>query len=223
MYIFILGKNKNLSKLEISRHLAANYSTYKIIENADNYLTVDIKDFNPESTINELAGTLKIGEIDMKTNSIDEVLDRVFLNTKFNYSITNLNLTSTELEIVELNVKKYLKKNKFKANYKKPLKNIVSPSKYSSWELDNGFELIAYKTKGDLNVLITLVSANTNYYKDFDNSRPARKFTHGTSFRLTNLMLNLFKFNHKTLVDPYCGTGTFSNRKSYKGFLCNRY
>ncbi len=226
MYLFLLGRDPKLSKLEIAIYFYKNNIKYEILEEQDKYLLIKTK-INPKKTIEELAGTTKIIEMYQQSKEIDiKFLDKIEYNKhKFNFSFSSINLPKEEVLYIENLLKDYFKKEKTKAVYKKPKKHtkneknyIVNPNNYYSWKLYEGFELFILFLNKNYYFGLTKACFNPkeNIYKD--KHMPKRKNLYSTSLRIADIMINLLGCTNKTtIVDPFCGTGTFLVEALLKG------
>ncbi len=210
MYLFIFGRNPELSKLELASVLSN--ANYQIIHQNDTMAVVN-GDIDPSKLIDQLAGTVRIAKIYYGGEVIDEgfiqKLDFYFPKT-FSYAINFLNLDNQEQIQVEQITKKDLKKYKARGLAKHIDSEILNPAKYFSYKLDEGFELFVFKEEGNYNFAQTLVCTDTRQYEYKDEARPDQKFTRGTSFRLARIMVNCLGLKKQSvIVDPFCGIGTF--------------
>lgn len=229
MYLFLLGKNPKLSKLEIAIYFYEKNISYKVVVEDSRYLLLNTsKKLNSKEIQETLAGTTRIVEIYKESSKIDEsILDRIeYSKKKFNFTFSSIDITKDKIEYVENILKNHLKKEKVKAVYKKPKKHskkeqnyIVNPSNYYSWKIYDGFELfvIFVNNKYYFGETISCFNPKENKYKD--KSLPKREALYSTSIRTADLMINLLGFKeNKTLVDPFCGTGTFLVEALLKGY-----
>ena len=67
MYAFVVGSNKVLSREELSCYFETHKIKYEIVDEGKDFLIIDAK-INPK-IVNDLGGTIKIGEI----TSLDEI------------------------------------------------------------------------------------------------------------------------------------------------------
>lgn len=236
MYLFLLGRDNNLSKLEIAIYLHKHNISYSVIVNSERYLILDfIKEQNFVNLTKELGGLVRVAKVYLATSKIkanSEIIDKLDFNTpkKFNYTISSINISESELEIVEDLLKQSFKEEKAKAVYKKPISHskkkskeninyIANPDNYFSWKINLGMELFIVKDNNKFYFAKTFSCFNPrdNIFKD--KNRPAIKEMYNTSFRLVSIMINLLGLSKdKTIVDPFCGTGTFLIEGLIKGY-----
>jgi tRNA G10 N-methylase Trm11 len=216
MFLFLLGKNPEIAKLEVCNYLS-RFQIEEIINEA-NYLIVSFNnndDFESKaySLMKDLGGVIRIAKFihsDSDINSIAfEKLDFYFPK-KFNYALSTINLDNLETKLVESFAKNEVKKYKSKGVLQKSPNEILEPSKYHSAKINEGFEVIVLKKYDKFEFFQTLAATNPKDYEFKDNSRPSKVVSHGSSFRLAQIMVNILNLNeNKTLIDPFCGTGTF--------------
>jgi tRNA G10 N-methylase Trm11 len=226
MYLFLLGRDPKLSKLEISIYFSENNIKYEVIVEDDRYLIIDTK-IEPKKVQEQLAGITRIVKIYHESLEItDTFLNKLdYTKKKFNYTISSIDLPKEELEYIQSLLKDSLKKEKIKAVYKKPKKHgekenyLVNPNNYYSWKIYEGFELfvILVNNKYYFGETIACFNPKKNIFKD--KNMPKRKELYSTSIRLADIMVSLLGDNKdKTIVDPFCGTGTFLIEALLKGY-----
>jgi tRNA G10 N-methylase Trm11 len=220
MYLFLLGRDYKLSKLELIVYLKTLEVKYSIISDHDKYLFINFfQKINLNKVITDLGGTTRIAKIFHKSEKIDSnFINYLDLDTpkKFNYSVSSIDIEEKNIESILIILKEYYKSIKSKAVYKKPRKfkkerlTIVNPDNYFSWKLDEGFELFVIKEKNIYYFAKTVFSSSSKENRFKDTNRPLKKNLHTTSFRLARIMVNLLGLEkNKTILDPFCGTGTF--------------
>ncbi len=225
MYLFLIGRDPNLSLLELYTYFKTNKINYTILKFTNKYLLLDFKArINPKKMILDLGGTTRIINMYKTTNEINkDFIDYLDFNEpkKFNFAVSSLNVDEDKLEEVVNYLKAYFKSLKVKAIYKIPRKHkidkkkatrgtIINPDNYYTWKLDNGFELFVLKLEDKyyFGKTVGCFNPKQNIFKD--KNRPLKRNLHSTSFRLTRIMVNLLGLaKNKKMLDPFCGTGTF--------------
>ena len=221
MYLFLLGRDSKLSKLELIIYLQTFNFKYSVLLDSEKFLLIDFfqKNINFKKMINELGGITRISKVFHKSEKIDSS----FINyldsdtpKKFNYSVSSIDVNEKQIDLTLAILKDYYKSIKAKAVYKKPRKfknerlTIVNPSNYLSWSLDQGFELFIFFQDNKYNFAKTICASSPKENRFKDVNRPLKKNLHSTSFRLARIMVNLLGLeSNKTILDPFCGTGTF--------------
>jgi tRNA G10 N-methylase Trm11 len=244
MYLFLFGRDSDLSKLELISYLYSQNIDYKIFKETNKFLILDFKkdysnfitenkskELNLYKILDHLASITRLVDIYYNSNKIDsKFLDRLDIDypKKFNYSLSTININKEQKEDLEVFIKDYFKVIKSKCVYKRAIKHkkketnfIVNPKNYYSWKLYNGFELFILKIDNNyyFGKTISCFNPKLNIYKD--KHRPFTKKLYTTSFRLADIMINLLNIRKgETIVDPFCGSGTFLIELLYKGYNC---
>ncbi|KKQ34271.1 MAG: hypothetical protein US52_C0065G0006 [candidate division WS6 bacterium GW2011_GWA2_37_6] len=236
-YIFVLGRDQNLAKLEIVSILKQAEFDYEIEIDGANYLVITFKDkLNVNALMQRLAGTVRIAEVFSEPEGVtlqnfdvdlDIDIDKldIYFPNKFNYTVHSLDDDAKlESEVYQL----------FKAHFKKYKIKAIKKSFSFSRKIGEDFEFLlvrendsnnadantsANANAGKILLARSVAAPDPNIYMEKDNDRPARKFTHGTSFRLAQMMVNILDVPlGKTVIDPFCGTGTFIIEGLLKGY-----
>lgn len=214
MYLFLFGRDHILSKIELASVLKKEEINFEKIYEADKFTVLDFEespDFN--YLISRLGGTVRIARVyhgsDNLTEEFIQKLDFYFPRN-FNYTVEGLGLTEKEYSEVDGIIKKVIRNYKSKGVQKHPDQGFVDPSSYFSWRLDEGFELFVIKLNNKFFFAQTVSCSDPKQHAFKDNERPVQKFTRGTSFRLAQMMVNCLGLEEgSTIVDPFCGIGTF--------------
>lgn len=221
--LFALGRDNELAKLEVVSILKQTEFDYALIAEGRNYLIIDLKEkININALMDRLAGTVRvaevIGEVD-KAENFDFEKSDLYLPSKLNYLIHSLDNDRQAESELDSAFKKFCRQFKIRAVSKGNDKEIVSPASYRSWKLDEGLELLCASQSNKVFIAHSIASPDPDIFQAKDNERPARKFTHGTSFRLAQIMINILDTPFTgTVVDPFCGTGTFLIEGMIKGY-----
>lgn len=205
-YIFILGRDPELSQKELFSYLEARKISYGVEECSDIACVLEIKTISPEKCIKDLGGTQKIAQV------IDS-FDNLYMGTKnkVRYAISKYGEKGIEEQTEEeeekddlrSEIKAYFKKEKIKATIKKSHREeqeYLDPS-----EAQNIVEIIQYKKY----LAKVLAVFNPKEYKFRDTKRPAQRPLHTVSIRLAKILINLSAAKERdTLLDPFSGIGT---------------
>jgi tRNA G10 N-methylase Trm11 len=218
-FVFILGKNLDLSIAEIVSYLEREKIRFSIMEKGTNFLVIRLDDLN-EKAIDELGGTIKIGEIlyafefkDIKASEqmfqeidfspvFSELPDRLVFGVS-SYGIRDWKLFAKIL-------KKKMKKFGIKLSY-------FNISKERSWMthievikkklLEDSIEFLICRGK-NLYIGKTVGVHNPFEFQKRDVERPYQRTIFSIPPRLARIMINLSKVNKgDLLVDPFCGIG----------------
>lgn len=227
-YLFALGRDTDLAKLEIISILKQTEFDYLLEAEGVNYLIVDLKEkINIDALMSRLAGTVRIAEVIGEVAKIDEFdfeKSDLYLPNKLNYLIYSLDGNADIEDELDLAFKQFCRQFKIRAVSKSNDKEIASPDSYRSWRLDEGMELLCAEIRNQngqniIYIAHSITSPDPDIFQMKDNERSARKFTHGTSFRLAQMMVNILDTPFtETVVDPFCGTGTFLIEGMIKGY-----
>lgn len=222
-YAFFFGSNSDLSKLELLSVLKVENINYEINFLQNNFFVISLDKKLPENFILYLGGTIRILELFYESDFCDEkYVSRVSLPKidKFNYSLTFIGTEEYEEQILKDSIRSTLVDKGKKAQLKSAnSKTLISSGRYYQGKLDEGFELLLIKSDYRFLFFQTIQASSSQYYKSLDENRPSRKFTHGTSFRLAKILINLLCLKKGTKIfDPFCGTGTFLVQGLASGF-----
>lgn len=213
-YFFILGRNPELSAAEIENHFISKGNSIIKEKKIENNLFLELKDKISNNAINELGGTLSIGEILVKgdiKNIINNLEKKeIYFGTKNNITYCIWNFSKHE-EIIKDYLKDRFKKEKLKASIKK-LNDEIS---YQSGE-------VSYKPSSKLideeyfvfdigeEIYFGKITQKCDYKKleERDMKKPVRREKLAISPRIAKIMINLSGIKeNEILVDPFCGIG----------------
>lgn len=189
-YIFVFGREPELSFLEVVSYFQSHDVNYKLAEWKKEIAIFLLEDLDFDVLIKRLGGTVKIAE--------------VFLEYKYKGSENKLNYGISIYSGDGNRLKNYLeiefKKEKVKAVFRKPREKIFMPSEVFAKNL---LEFLVYgKYYGR-----TIAVFNPKDYKERDETRPKQILLHQVSLRLARILINLSYARHN-LLDPFCGVGT---------------
>ncbi len=206
LYLFVLGRDPELSRIEIECLMQTLCLEYEIIDSNDVIAVLKLNKFDKE-IIYKLGGTIKIAEVISNTNKIEEIegnLENSSLyagtKNKITYYISAFN--TNLLSFLEDFLKDYFKRIKLKALYRK----ISTPSSLAKKENhEETLDLVIYK-----NFIGKTISVfNPLELKRRDLQRPSVDYMKTISIRLAKILINLSKVKeNETLLDPFCGTAT---------------
>lgn len=224
-FIFIKGKNEELSKFEIISYLETRNYAYDILDDSKDFLIIKLPDeIDIESMIKSLGGTLKIANVLFKTSK-DEIesnfdkicLERIFKTRKekliFGVSVYSGNDSYKFYKLIGNYFKKRLKKDGINAKYfgfdrkRKPqLTNVEVINKNLIIESS---EIIVCSSKNKIYIGTTQAVHNPFEFQKRDIGRPRQRIIFSISPRLSNILINLSGAKEDdTLLDPFCGVGT---------------
>jgi tRNA G10 N-methylase Trm11 len=189
-YIFVLGRNPELSYVELISYFKNYDIKYKKEYLFENIVVFSLDKFNID--ISRLGGTVKIAEVVME-DKVKEINFYQGDKNKINYAVSvfgknNFNGFGEFL-------KKWFKKEKIKAMLKKNIESI--PSK----------DVLEFVICDQYLGRVIEVS-NPKEYKKRDNDRMHNDFVRSISIRLAKILINLTQIKKgERLLDPFCGVG----------------
>jgi tRNA G10 N-methylase Trm11 len=212
MYIFQLGRDGDISTLELIRVLNSQLGRLPQIATLGNFVIMhDEVELDAEEIMAILGGTLKIAKVFHSSDDFDpnfvSTIDFYFPKS-FELHIAS-NYQSIAKQALDV-LNDFKKQNKLRGS-------IVISDDLKVKPFAGEFE----KVKDRIGEIIVLKGekhyyaqvqayTDTNEFKFKDEARPVQKFTHGTSFRLAKMMVNILDLQpDETLIDPFCGIGTF--------------
>ncbi|MEK6894894.1 MAG: 50S ribosomal protein L11 methyltransferase [Nanoarchaeota archaeon] len=214
-YLFILGRNPELSVKEIFSYLSARgleILSHELIENA---LLIELEK-EIEDIVDELGGVISIGEVLTEGNFQDLIkkLDNITLypgkENKFNYVVWGF---CDEEYYYELGgyLRKRFKEEKLKAS-EKPLTGLMelqsgNKIKIVGNRVSEQFFLFSSDSKS-FYFGKTIYEFNSSDVEKRDMNKPSRRSELAISPRMAKIMINLarVKENDK-IIDPFCGVG----------------
>lgn len=222
-YYFLLGKNPEFSKLELVSVLKKLNCDYSVVFHLNDELVLDFKEEIDLDRITErLAGILKIGKIFRSTEGLDEnVLDQIdfYFPKNFNLYLSSKSINFNTLEDFQVKVKKYTKKAKLRGSIKIISDDTLQASAGFKHDHEGICELGVIKTSEKHLYAQIVHYSGSEEFKYKDEKRPAQRFTHGSSFRLAKMMVNILDLEQgKTVVDPFSGIGTFLTEAMSAGY-----
>jgi tRNA G10 N-methylase Trm11 len=202
-YIFVLGRDRNLSYLELLSYFQSRNINYSLVYDKENISIFSLPEIDFKKMINKLGGTIKIGEVISEGEDLISNLDRFNIDidgNKINYSLSLYNNSQIGKKINEY-FKLRFRDEKIKF-VTKIFINQDSPRKLNK------------KTTPSLDIMVcsnyiakTIAISNPIEYKEFDK-RPENDFLKSTSVRLAKILLNLSQAKEgQTILDPFCGIG----------------
>lgn len=206
IYLFVLGRDHELSKLEIESLLENKGINFRILDESREVLSLECGGLDP-NIIDEFGGVIKIAKVISNTNRIDEIeanLDNSDLyngkSNKIQYFITPFN--TDLLSFVEDYLKDYFKTIKVKALYRRD----CDPSKLIKRNIiENGFDIVIFKNL----IGKTIAAYNPLELKKRDVGRPQVDYKRVISIRLAKILINISKVKkNEILLDPFSGSGT---------------
>ncbi len=189
-YLFVLGREPDLSFLELISYLKSHCVKYDIIKYEKNIAIIILpENLDFGKLLTNLGGTVKIGEC------FEEYFYKGNLN-RLNFCVSVYKGKDNLTKIL----KEEYKKENVKAMQRKPRDKVFMPSEILSKNL---FEFLIY----DNYKARTIAFFDPRQYKARDETRPRQMLLHQVSLRLAKILINLGQARN-TLLDPFCGVGT---------------
>jgi tRNA G10 N-methylase Trm11 len=229
-FIFIHGKNPDLSIAEIVSYLEARSVEFNIIEATDNFTIIDIQKI-PDNMIDDLGGTIKIGEVLFSSNKkkLEEISKEIESRLNFNKLFNNFNnkvifgvssyKSKKEYHFFSNFFKEKMKKRGIKAGYfhvprnRSALTHVEVIKKYLIGESIEF--LICGKEKFYLGKTIGV--HNPFEFQKRDVNRPEQRSIFSIPPRLCKIMINL-SGGKGVLLDSFCGIGSILQEAVLMGF-----
>ncbi|MBN1325972.1 methyltransferase domain-containing protein [Candidatus Falkowbacteria bacterium] len=235
-YFFILGKNPILSKAEIEAVFALQDIRFKITDYSNNILIIETeKEFDVNWLNNRLGGTVKIGKILGKVETLENFEDKFFNLVKFGegkvyfgFSLYNLGLKtplkqlSRKLEPVAMEIKRKLREEKninsrWVTSRDLELSSVIVKKNKL---LENGAEICFFAKDSEIIIGQTLAVQLFEEFGARDYARPSRDDVSGMlPPKLARMMVNLAQVKQDALLlDPFCGSGTILQEALLLGY-----
>ncbi len=200
---FILGRNPELSRLEILEFLKARNRTYSEILFQENILIVKTNK-GEHFDIQEFGGIMHIGKITLEGNikDLEKYLEKneVIPSDKFSYAVHG----NADTQILKEKFKKEHKKASQKHGRK--LLQFQDGSKIQNPKGD--FHIFLHKEKDIIYHGLVTQSYDPNPVKKRDMQKPIRREALAISPRLSKILINISGAkSHDKLLDPFCGIG----------------
>lgn len=220
---FLLGRNIELSYNEAICKLSSSRIPSFLPRIVGNLLIIRTSYSAADvlSAVSNLAGTLRIFEL-FESQNFYEITELLFADEEISnrkIGISQINLDNYE----ESEFTDYLK-----AFESKSIKFIFSKKQNHQAVLDSriaqklklGEEGMVVKLKENIFLLGRCIHKfDLKIFKQEDESRAKRLFSHGTSPKLARIMINLAGLKQNQIIlDPFCGTGTIIIQAFKLGF-----
>ncbi|HTZ41870.1 MAG TPA: DNA methyltransferase [Candidatus Omnitrophota bacterium] len=211
-YLFILGRNIELSIAEIKSFLKRKNLEFKPIELINNGFLADMDKILPRDSVQQLGGTVSVGEVIASGNAktIAKELDKINLysgsENKLNYVLHDFN--SDVFDEISLYLKKRFRHEGLKATEKKPTGTIkLQGGKFVPNIVSKNIDIQYFLFENNFGK----ITETSDYEKieERDMKKPVRRNELSISPRLAKILINLTEIkNNGTLLDPFCGIGT---------------
>jgi len=214
-YLFILGRNVELSYTEIIEFLKKERKNFEEISRIKNSLLVFVKEKLELDTIKKLGGTISIGEVLVQSDekNFSRELNKIEIYSgrkkSFNYALWSF---PNQNELILNSLKKKFKEEKLRATLKKLNKEIKTQE--GKTEFIPSSKLIGeefFSFENNEKIFFGKIIQKNDYKKieERDLGKPVHRHSLDISIRLAKILINLSGIKQgETLYDSFCGIGT---------------
>jgi tRNA G10 N-methylase Trm11 len=221
LFFFIFGRNPKLSLAEIISYFSCRTIPYIPHASDQDFLILEITGkFNPHKVAQDLAGTVKIGKIYIKSAEKDHVphllQEEVFYweDTKsITFALSSYGTQINE-QYFQTIFKNMFKEAKQKASLKKPNPSALC----NALQRNNFIDIVVCKTDSDYYIGRTIAANDIKQNKRRYEQRPHVDESIGSSIRFSRILVNLSQLSKGKLLDPFCGIGTVVQEALMLGF-----
>lgn len=219
-YFFALGINPELSVAEIISQFKVENIDFKVDLAIKTALIITCPELN-DDFFNKLGGSKKYGEIinilssleDLDINGIEEECEDKFRFgfSLYNFSKSELKKAQPLLRRLGLNYKKELKNKGIKSRLVESKDDeLSSVIVHKEKMIEQGADIVLIKYKEEIFFGVTLAVQDYDSFSKRDYGKPGKDAISGMlPPKLARMMLNLASTdNTKTILDPFCGSGT---------------
>lgn len=240
-YLFVLGRNSDLSLAELNCVFRQEALPYKLLQASKEIAIVQSNENIDIQSLNKtLGGIVKIGKI-IKTESLEVKLQNIFSDEllvelfgdcsgKIEFGISLyvcggkemvVNNLSKSLEDTCRNIKNKLDVIGLKSHYPQVKeKSLSSASVQKNNLLKNGGEILITVTQDALIIGKTLAVQEFEEFSKRDYGRPVRDMISGVMPpKLARIMINLAQIGKRDVIlDAFCGSGTILQEALILGY-----
>ncbi len=210
-YLFVLGRNVELSILELKCFFEREEISFKILKQIDNGVLIDVSKKLGKGIIDNFGGVISIGEV-LALGDKEEIFDKLDgqllyrgKSNKLNYVI--MNFGSKDFDFISDYLKKHFRNEKLKATMKQlggrvKMQDGKQFPKVSSKLINEQYFLF----ENNFGRIIEVCDYDSIEKRDM--GKPIRRNELSISPRLAKIMINLSGVKKgKILLDPFCGIG----------------
>lgn len=219
-YLFVLGKNRDLSVAEIIAYFKSRGKKIKIDETGKDFVLAET-DFLPN--IQEFGGLLKIirvlCEIDVKNINIDvSTIFDLSSDKKIIFGVSLYGNFENELKAVRV-FEKFVKKKLSELYVKSRFVGMKREISHVDLTLKPIHDIVLFFGKSGVYLGRTVGVHNPFEFQKRDIKRPIQRPIAGIPVRLAKIMINLSMPEKGDIVlDPFCGIGTILQEAVLSGF-----
>ncbi len=226
-YLFILGRNIELSKAEIFAYLEKEYNKVLSSTINGNGMLLEVLNPLPKGMINNLGGSIAIGEVSAKgtSKSIVKELSKKTLymgkSNKLNYVLWDF-CTQKSLDEIRTFLKEKFREESLKAT-EKTLGNFIESQNDETFKNISSKKLIdeQYFLYEDKELYFGKITERSDYeeIEKRDMNKPFRRSNLAISPRLAKIMINLsLSKPGNRIIDPFCGIGVILQEALLQNF-----
>jgi tRNA G10 N-methylase Trm11 len=211
-YLFILGRNVELSVAEVKSFLQKEKIIFKVLSKVHNGLLIETASNLPRGIVEKLGGTISIGKVlaDGALKEISKELDKQQIyevkNNKLNYVVFDFHGKGF------IDVLLYLKARFKKEGLKATEKKLAGRIKLQSGELVSNLSSNLVQEQYfvfENNFGRIIETCDYSKIEKRDMEKPVRRESLSISPRLSKILINLSQVKeNETLLDPFCGIGS---------------
>ena len=225
-YIFILGRNIDLSIEEIKSYCEKEGNSVSIKKTIKNAILVETEAPLSQDTVKRLGGTIGIAEI-LEFGTREDLLKNIenhelYFGTsnKLNYCIWDFTHSENIDEIFEY-IKARFKKEKLKATLKRFPASITLQDETKVPNISSNLieeEYLIFQEDEEFYFARITQKCNYEEIEARDMNKPVRRESLSISPRLSKILINLSGVRQgEALVDPFCGVGVILSEALLQG------
>jgi tRNA G10 N-methylase Trm11 len=211
-YLFILGRNIDLSVEEIKSFFEKENIRFKIISKINNGVLIETEKKLAKGMVDKLGGVISVGEV-LAEGGMEKILRELNDKTlyygnsnKLNYVV--LDFDGKNFQEISLYLKNRFREEKLKATEKKPTGRIKLQSGREIPKVSSNLVNEQYFVFSD-NFGKIIEKSDYEKIEKRDMGKPVRRNELSISPRLAKILINLSQVKEgETLLDPFCGVGT---------------
>ena len=219
--------NGLLSQAELMIILSKSMIEFKIIENNETFVILEVED---ESKLLELGGIYKVGKIICINESFEKMFEEIeqdgtLINLddkqQWNISYYSDEKINTDLyDEIQNNLAGLIKKNSTKTKF---IRNNMKSDYFIELSVDkekkNAMNILLGNTNNRFYIAENKKSIKSSKFIKRDLNRPYQDSKISLSPRTARILVNMLGLeNGKTILDPFCGTGTFLIEAIIQGY-----
>ena len=217
-FVFILGKNAELSRAELESCLNARRTAFETTDSGEEFLVVRAERLPPKM-MEGLGGTLKIGEVIFSGEGVENAdFDKEFssLPEKALFAVSTYGPNIDGKALAEA-LKKKMKEAGVSAGYLHNDQTVSHTEIVKKRLLEKGAEFLACRGKRFWLARTTAVHDPFEFRRR-DLERPVQRAIFSIPPRLCRIMANLTGKTDGILLDPFCGVGSILQEAALMGF-----